>query len=62
MPRLFVVTIDTCTGPRAYAGVGSSYFERVTDNFKRLTDEEWAGELMNSTPADPAWMTDLVAR
>jgi hypothetical protein len=61
MPRLFVATIDTCTGPRAYAGVSSSYFERITDNFKRFTDEEWAQELMNSTPADPAWMADLVA-
>jgi hypothetical protein len=62
MPRLFVATIDTCTGPRAYAGVASSYFERISDNFKRYTDEEWAAELNVATPADPPWMADLVAR
>jgi hypothetical protein len=62
MPRLMVVTIDTCAGPRAYAGLASSYFERITENFERLDDETWATELKAATPADVPWMKDLVVR
>jgi hypothetical protein len=61
-PRLMVVTIDSCNGPRAYAGVVSSYFERVTDNWKRLDDQEWAADLAVETPDDIGWMQDLVVR
>lgn len=61
-PRLLVLTADTCVGPRAYVGLASSYFERVTENFERLTDETWADELKSATPADVPWMTDLVVR
>jgi hypothetical protein len=38
-PRLFVTTVDTCVGPRAYAGVVYSYHERIAKDFERLTDE-----------------------
>ncbi len=62
MPRLMVLTMDTCVGPRAYVGVASSYFEQVTENFERLTDEAWADGLKSETPADVPWMTDLVTR
>jgi hypothetical protein len=57
MPRLMVVTAGTCTGPRAYVGVASSYFEKVTEDFERLTDEVWAAELRDheGTPPDPPW-------
>jgi hypothetical protein len=61
-PRLMVVTIDTCSGPRAYAGVASSYYERVTEDWKRLTDQEWAADVGNQPPADVSWMKDLVPR
>ncbi len=61
-PRLMVVTVDSCEGPRAYAGLVSSYFERVTDDFDRLTDERWASEVGAVTPPDVPWMADLVAR
>jgi hypothetical protein len=60
--RLMVVTVETCTGPRAYVGLASSYFERVTDDFERLKDEDWASEILDATPPDVAWMSDLVAR
>jgi hypothetical protein len=60
MPRLMVVTAENCTGPRAYVGLVSSYFERVTNNFKRMTDEEWAAEILKTTPDDVPWMSDLV--
>jgi hypothetical protein len=62
LPRLMYVTVDSCNGPRAYAGVVSSYFEKTTTNFQRLTDREWSTELMATPPADVPWMSGLVAR
>ncbi len=62
MPRVMVVTAENCSGPRAYVGLVSSYFERITDNWQRMTDEEWSQELLQETPADVPWMTDLVVR
>ena len=40
-----VVTIDTCMGPRAYAGPAYAYHEIVTD-LNRLTDETWTPRAM----------------
>jgi hypothetical protein len=61
-PRFMVVTIDTCSGPRAYAGVASAYHEKVTEGYKRLNDQEWAQEMSMTMPPDVAWMKDLVVR
>jgi hypothetical protein len=61
-PRLMVVSVDSCQGPRAYAGVVSAYFEQITENFKRMTDQEWSAQINASTPADVPWMQDLVVR
>ncbi|WP_437524249.1 DUF3160 domain-containing protein [Sorangium sp. So ce726] len=61
-PRLMVVTADPCGTPRAFVGLASSYFEKITEGFERMTDEEWAGELHQTTPDDVAWMKDLVSR
>jgi hypothetical protein len=58
LPRLMVVTIDTCNGPRAYAGVAFAYHEVVTQGLKRLTDVEWA-QMTNSTP-DVPWMESVL--
>jgi len=41
LPRLMVVTANTCEGVRAYAGLASAYHEVVT-GLDRLTDETWA--------------------
>ena len=62
MPRLMVVTIETCSGPRAYAGLASSYFEQITEKFDRLDDPRWAFSLKGATPPDVRWMSDLVVR
>jgi hypothetical protein len=62
LPRLMYVTVDGCNGPRAYAGLVSSYFEKTTGNFQRLTDMEWSAQIMQTPPSDVAWMTGLVAR
>jgi hypothetical protein len=61
-PRVLVVTVDTCSGPRAYAGVASAYHEKVTEGFKRLNDQEWAAEIAQTPADDVPWMKDLVVR
>ncbi|MBN2528178.1 MAG: DUF3160 domain-containing protein [Deltaproteobacteria bacterium] len=72
LPRVMVVTINQCDGPHAYAGMVFAYHEKVTENFERLTDEQWATELyptLNPSaaddsytpPADVPWITDLLA-
>ena len=61
--RFMVMTADTCTGARAYAGLASSYYERITDNYNRLDDPAWVSLMAASTPpADVAWMSDLIAK
>jgi hypothetical protein len=60
-PRRMVVTAETCTGPRAYVGLASAYFQKTTDNFQRLDDDQWSDELSTQgAPADVAWMKGLV--
>ena len=61
LPRLMVVSVDTCQGVRAYAGLASSYYEHVTEGWQRLTDDEWAVELNRTVVPDVPWMTDLIA-
>ena len=61
-PRQMVVTVDTCGMPRAYVGLVSTYFERITEGFTRLTDQEWAKSINTAAPPDVPWMTDLVVR
>jgi hypothetical protein len=61
--RQIVVTTNSCTGPRAYVGLVGTYYEKITEQYDRLTDEKWAG-LFTGAPMTPApevpWMTDLV--
>ena len=61
MPRLMVVTMDTCEGQRAYAGLASSYFEVVTEDFERLDDETWAESLYDAPPQEVEWLSDVLA-
>jgi hypothetical protein len=58
--RLMVVVADTCSGPRAYAGLASSYQELVTTNYERLDDPTWEG-MVRDQP-DVPWAADLVTR
>ena len=60
--RLFVVTTETCVGPRAYVGLASSYFEKITENWDRMNDIEWAAEIKSESPPDVPWMTGIVVR
>jgi hypothetical protein len=60
--RLMVTTVETCSGPRAYAGLVSSYYERVEEDWNRLTDPEWEKILrQDAPPQSPAWFTPLLA-
>ncbi len=43
--------------PMAYVGPVMSYYEKITDNFKRYTDEEWAEFVKTKTlPERPDWV------
>jgi DUF971 family protein len=57
LPRLLVVTANTCEGPRAYVGVASAYHEVIT-GLDRLTDSTWAP--MANSAADVPWMTPIL--
>jgi hypothetical protein len=59
LPRLMVVSVDGCGGVQAYAGLVSSYFEQITEDFHRLDDPTWAASLQPG-PDDVRWMKDLV--
>jgi hypothetical protein len=60
--RLMVVTANTCTGPRAYAGLASSYGEVITDNLERLTDQQWAQRVTTRPFPEVAWMSSVLAQ
>jgi hypothetical protein len=47
--------------PMAYAGPVVSYYQKVTGDFKRLTDEEWAAMVgKDSVPARPDWVNSFL--
>src|SRR5690606_19685597 len=54
--RLMITTVETCSGPRAYAGLVSSYYERIEENWNRLTDPEWMDILRNEEVRSPEWI------
>jgi hypothetical protein len=54
-PRPIIVSVDTCVGPRAYAGVVSSYHEHIEPGLSRLTDSEWLEQRVNSA-AEVPWL------
>ena len=62
-PRLMVTTVDTCQGPRAYAGVTFAYHERVTDGYQRLNDEAWRTLLGDGTRLDDVpWLAPVLGQ
>jgi hypothetical protein len=62
-PRYFVTSIDTCNGPRAYAGVVFAYHEQVTEDFERLTDEKWSERFYGTgtRPTEVPWLSSVLA-
>ncbi|HTN83076.1 MAG TPA: DUF3160 domain-containing protein [Sorangium sp.] len=59
-PRLMVMTVDSCQGPRAYAGVVSAYHEVLEEGLVRLTDEEWKTQVHGDLPVVP-WLAPLLS-
>lgn len=57
--RLMVVTAETCEGPKAYAGLASSYYEHTTGSYERLDDPQWEQMLLSPQPLVP-WQRDIV--
>jgi hypothetical protein len=47
--------------PTAYAGPVASYYEHVTLNFKRLTDDEWKYQYVTGVATRPSWVNLYLA-
>jgi hypothetical protein len=60
-PRLMIVAIDSCTGPRAYVGAVSDYQERVNPGLQRLDDQTWSTLVTQGVRWEPAWMQPTFA-
>lgn len=46
----------------AYAGAFMSYYENITDNFLRLTDQEWSAKVESGNiPERPKWVNSYLA-
>jgi len=54
-PRMMIVTVDTCDGPRAYVGPVSTFHQRVTEDFERYTDDEWSEIVQRGELSSPSW-------
>ena len=61
-PRLMVVTVETCQGPRAYAGLAFAYGERITENWVRLNDQQWSEDITQAPFPEVAWMSGILAQ
>ena len=57
--RFMIVTVDTCSGPRAYAGLASSYAQIIEENWNRLNDNQWADRIKTGEFPDVPWMKPL---
>jgi hypothetical protein len=60
-PRPMAVIAEGCNGPRAYVGLVSSYYEQTTEDFDRLTDQEWKESVAGKPPAAPDWFQAIRA-
>jgi len=60
MPRPMIVSVDTCTGPRSYAGIVFAYHEHLEPGLRRLTDDEWLQQIIPSPPADVPWLEPVL--
>jgi hypothetical protein len=61
LPRTMVLTVDSCNGPRAYAGVVSAYHEVLEPGLTRLTDAEWKQRILQGNLPDvPPWLASIL--
>jgi uncharacterized protein DUF3160 len=60
-PRLMLVTVDSCSGPRAYAGYVFGYHELRPRGLTRFTDEEWEQRLSSGDlPREVPWLQPVL--
>jgi hypothetical protein len=60
MPRPMIISVDTCEGARAYAGVVFAYHEHSESGFTRLDDEGWRGYVVTDNVADAPWLAPVL--
>ncbi|MDD9941597.1 MAG: DUF3160 domain-containing protein [Myxococcales bacterium] len=60
-PRLMVVMVDSCSGPRLYAGPVFSYHETAPEGLDRITDEEWKARVDAEAQPSPPWLSPVIA-
>lgn len=63
LPRPIVITVNSCSGPRAYAGLVFAFHQFSQEGLVRLTDEEWKQRLLSpSTPVpEVEWLEPVLA-
>ena len=60
-PRLMIMTVDSCQGPRAYAGAVFDYREHLARGLTRLDDDEWTSLLATEQAPPPAsWLAPVL--
>lgn len=57
-PRFMVMTVSTPNGPRAYAGLVSSFHERITHNYESLGGS-WQRIMTVAPPPPTSWLADV---
>ena len=57
-----ITTVESCDGPRAYAGPVYATHRFVTESFERLTDQAWSQRYRAQGAAELPWLEDLIAR
>jgi hypothetical protein len=54
-PSLVVLTVEDCSGVRAFVGPGSSFHTVLTENYARMSDSEWKQKLEEGPQPRPKW-------
>ncbi|MCA9657087.1 MAG: DUF3160 domain-containing protein [Myxococcales bacterium] len=54
-PTLVVLTVEDCSGVRAFVGPGSSFHTVLTENYARMSDSEWKQKLEEGPQPRPKW-------
>jgi hypothetical protein len=62
LPQTMVVTVDSCSGPRAYAGVISTYREVLEPGLTRLTDSAWKTRVVQPNLPVVPWLAPLLGK
>ena len=59
-PMYLVLTVEDCSGVRAYIGPASSYHSVLTEDYERLADSDWGVQVSDGTPARPDWTESFI--